>query len=125
MLGDKPNRFLRGHPVQAIEAREIYRPGIAAQGAFEPQIEINIEVTHRQLAQRAINRLAITAAGEVRFRNRAPVPADFENRDHMIGVAFRFQVEDQRPKSQDPKRGGRENTAFKAGRGAFMKDLSR
>jgi hypothetical protein len=62
---DEPNRFVCRHPTQTIEAREIYRSRIGSQGAFKSQIEINIEVTHGQLAQSAIDRLAIPTAREV------------------------------------------------------------
>ena len=50
---------------EMVEAREVHRARIPAQRAFETQIEINIEVTQRQLAQRAINRLAIATADKI------------------------------------------------------------
>lgn len=93
MFGNKPDRLVRCHPVPAIEAREIHRPRESAQRAFESQIEIDVEVTHRQFAQRAINRLAITAAAEVRFRDCAPMSTHFKDREDMVGVLFRFQIE--------------------------------
>src|SRR5262249_3065593 len=65
IFGDEPDRLITRHPIQSIEAREVYRTRVAAECALESQIEINIEVAHRQLAQRAINRFAITAAGKV------------------------------------------------------------
>ncbi len=95
MFGDEPDWFFRRHPVEMIESGQIYRTRIAAQRPFAAQVEINIEIAHGQLAQAAINRLAITAAGEVRFRHCAPMAAHFENRDNMIGVLFGFQIEDQ------------------------------
>src|SRR5437762_10745930 len=95
-----------------IEAREVHRTRVPPQGAFAAEVEVNVEITHGQLAQAAIHRFAITAAGEIRFRDRAPMPAHFENRDHMIGVLFRFQIEDQRWKSQNAKGSRSENSAF-------------
>src|SRR5258708_32968146 len=121
MFGDKPHRLLSRHPVQSIETREVYWPRIAAQRPFKSQIEINIKVAHRQFAQRAINGLTITTADEIRFRNRAPMSADFENRDHVIGVLLGFQIEDERRKSENAKRGGGENCSFQTRRGPFMK----
>jgi hypothetical protein len=38
--------------------------------------------------------------------------AHFEDGDYVIGILFRFQIEDQRWKSDDPKRGRCENSAF-------------
>src|SRR4051812_40328325 len=95
MFGDEPDRFLRGHPVQMIESGQIYWPRIPPQCAFAAQVEIDVEITHGQLAQAAIHRLAITAAGEIGFRHRTPMTAHFENRDDMIGVLFRFQIENE------------------------------
>ena len=47
MFGDKPNRLVRRHPVEAVEPGEIHRPRVTAERALEPQIEVNIEITHR------------------------------------------------------------------------------
>ena len=66
------------------------------KGAFTAQVEVDIEITHGQLSQAAINRLAITAPGEIGFRHCAPMTAHLENRNDMIGILFRFQIEDQR-----------------------------
>ena len=97
-----------------VEAGEIHRPRITPERPFAAQIEVSVEITQRQFAQRPINRLAITAAGEVRFRDRAPVPAHFENREHVVGVLVRFQIEDERRKSESAERGRGEDRAFEA-----------
>jgi len=124
MLGNEPDGFVRRHPIRTIKARQVYRARVAAECPFKTQIEIDIEVTHGQLAQRAINRLAITAAGKVRFCHRAPMSAHLENRNHMVGVLFRFQVENQWRKTEDAERGGAKDSAFQAGSGAGMKHRS-
>ena len=98
--------------LRSIKSRQVHRARVPPQSAFAAQVEVDVEITHRQLAQAAIHRLAITAAGEIRFRHRAPVPAHFENRDDMIGVLFRFQIEDQRRKTDYAERGRGENSAF-------------
>src|SRR5215510_5903377 len=116
MFGDEPDRFVGGQLVKTIESRQVHRTRIPAQGTFAPQVEINVEITHGQLAQAAIHRLAITAAGEVRFRYRAPVAAHFENRDDVIGVLFRFQIEDQRWKSKDAERSCSKNSSLETRR---------
>jgi hypothetical protein len=41
------------------------------------------------------------------------VASHFENRDNMIGVLFRFQIEDQWRKTNYTERSGRENSALK------------
>src|SRR5437879_2187739 len=95
-----------------IESRQVHRARVASQGAFAAQIKVDVKITHGQLAQGAIHRLAITATGEIGFRHRAPMPAHFEYRDDVIGVLFRFQIEYQRRESNDTERGRSENSAF-------------
>ena len=94
VFGDEPDWFFCGHPVEIIKSCEVHRARVHQQSAFAAQVEVNVEVTHGQLAQSAIHRFAITAPGEIGFRHRAPVAAHFENRDNVIGVLFRFQIED-------------------------------
>lgn len=106
MFGHKPDRLLRGHPLLAIKSREVHRARVTPQGAFESEIEVGVKITERQLAQGPMDRLAITASGEIRFGNRAPQTAHFENRDDMIGVVVRFEIEDEGRKS-DRAQGGR------------------
>ena len=113
MLGDEPDWFFRSHPVKMIESGEIYRTRIAAQRPFAAEVKIDVEVTHRQLAQAAVNRLAVTAAGEIGFRHCPPVPADLENRDNVVGVLFRFQIEDQWRKSENAQSGSAKDSTLK------------
>src|SRR6266513_6313650 len=112
MLGDEPDRFFRCHPVERIEPGEIHRTRISPQGALAAQVEINIEIAHGQFAQVAVNRLAITAAGEIRFRDRAPMSANFENSDDMICILFGLQIENQWRKSDDAERSCGKNSAL-------------
>jgi len=65
MIRHDPDVILRCHPFVAIETGKIYRPRIAAQGPFTSQVKVSIEVTQRQLAESAVDRLTITATGEV------------------------------------------------------------
>ena len=123
MFGDKPDRFCCGHPVETIESRQVYRTRVSPQGAFAAQIEIDVKITHGQLTQGAIYRLAIPAAGKIRFRYRAPVPARFENRNDMVCVPFCFQIEDQWWESENAERSRRENSAFETGSGVIAQDF--
>ena len=112
MLGDEPDRFFCRHPLEIIKSRKAYRARVPPQGAFAAQVEVDVEIAHRELAQAAIDGLAVTAPGEIGFCHRAPVPAHFENRDDMIGVLFRFQIEDQRRKTDYAERSSGENSTF-------------
>jgi len=95
-----------------IESRQVHRARIAPKRAFAAQVEVNIEIAHGQFAQAAIHRLAITASGEIRFRDGAPMLAHFKNRKDMIRVLFRFQIEDQWRKSDDAERSSAKNSAL-------------
>src|SRR4029078_9906079 len=65
ILGDEPHWFFRGHPMQAVKARQIYGPGECTQRALSPKVEISLEVDHGSLLQTAIDGLAIPASGVV------------------------------------------------------------
>src|SRR5207249_342388 len=113
VFGDKPQWLISSHPVAMVEASEIYRTRECPQRALAPQIEIPVEVAHRQLAQRTIYWLAISAAGVIGFCNRAPVAVSAINRDHMIRVLIRFEIEDQRRISVRPQGSRCQQGAFK------------
>src|SRR5437764_7726729 len=125
MFGDKPDRFVGSHPMKMVEAGKVHWTRVAPQSALESQIEINIEVAHRQLAQRPIDRLAIATTGEVGFRDRAPMSAYFENCDDMVGVLFRFQIEDERRKAKNAKCGRRKNATLETRRRSIMQNMFR
>src|SRR5260370_23151032 len=95
MFGDEPDRVFRRHPVLTIKSSEIHRARRSPQGALAAQIEVDVEITHGQFPQTAINRLAITASSEIRFRHRAPVFANLKNGDDMVRVLLGFQIENQ------------------------------
>src|SRR5437879_3968858 len=123
MLGNKPDWLFCGHPVEPIKAREVHRAGIAPERAFSAQIEIDIEVAHGELAKRAINRLPISAAAEIRFRYRAPMSPHFENGHHVIGVLFGFQIENEWRESEHAQRSCGENSAFETGSSAIAQNF--
>ena len=50
VLGDEPDRLVGCHPVQPIESRQINRTRIGPQSTLESQIEVDIEVAHREFA---------------------------------------------------------------------------
>jgi hypothetical protein len=50
MIWDEPNILFGGHPSFAIETAQIHRPRVTAQGAFAPQVKVDVKVTQSQLA---------------------------------------------------------------------------
>src|ERR1700722_10089003 len=93
VVDDEPDGLVGGHPVLRVEALQIYRNGKAPQRALAPQVEVGVEVTHGQLAQRAVDRLAPAASAVVRFRDRAPASVLLKDGDDGGGGVFRLGVE--------------------------------
>src|SRR5207249_9457501 len=77
----------------AIEAREVHRSRIGAQGAVAAQVHVALEIGERQLAQRAIDGRAIAQSGEVGLGDRAPVAALAIDGQHVVGVLHGLEVE--------------------------------
>ena len=74
----------------SIESREVHGARVAAQRLLLPQIVIMLEVRHHQLAQRPVDRLAISQPGVVGLRNRTPVSVQAEDGDYVIVVVPAF-----------------------------------
>src|SRR6476659_2868984 len=72
-----------------------------------------------------MNRLAVTAPDKVRLCNRAPVSAHFENGEDVIGILVRFQVENERRKTEHAQGRGGEDGALEAVRRFLLPDFSR
>ena len=93
VIHDEPDGLVCGHPVLTIEALQIDRNREAPQRAFAPQVELPVEVTHRQLPQRAIDGLAPAASSVVRFRDGPPASVLAKNGDHVVGVVVGFKIQ--------------------------------
>src|SRR5881397_3891837 len=100
VLGDEPHLFFSGHPIEIVESREIHRPRERAERSLAPEVEVRVEVAHDELAQRAMDRLAVREAVVVGLGDGAPMAAILEDRDDVIGVMLGFEVEEERGKTQ-------------------------
>src|ERR1700751_3689494 len=125
MLGDEPDRFFCGHPITIIKSCQVYRTRVAPQSAFATQVEVDVEITHGELAQSAIDRFAISAAGEIRFCHRTPMSAHFENCDDVICILLRFQIEDQWWKPENTQRTCSENPSLETRRHSIVQNFFR
>src|ERR1700747_3280006 len=83
IVHDEPDGFFRGHPLLAIETGKVYRTRKSAQGPLAAQVEVEIEIAHGQFAQRAVHRLAVAAAGVVRFGDLSPIAVPPGDRLYM------------------------------------------
>src|ERR1019366_6308712 len=96
VFGYRPDVFLRRHPLDGIEAAQVHRARVAPQSLFLLEIVVMLEIGHRQFPQRAVNRLAVAQSRIVGLGDRPPMPTQPEDGQHVIVVADRFQVEQQR-----------------------------
>src|SRR5206468_12206698 len=81
VLRDEPHLSVSGHPLEIVESREIHGSRERAERSLAPEIEVRVEVTHGQLAQRAMDRLAVREAVVIRLGDRAPMATILEDRD--------------------------------------------
>src|SRR5881396_2108791 len=124
VLGDEPHIFLRDHPLAIVESRQIHWPRERAERAIAAQVEVLLEVAQRKLAQRAVDRLAVPAARVIRLRDRTPMTADLEQRDDMVGVVLRLEIEEQRRETEHAERRRAEDRALEAVRRSLTEDAS-
>src|ERR1039458_5481873 len=125
VFGHFPDVSVRRHPVNRIEAPQVDGPGVISERLFLAQIEVVLEVRHRQLAQRAVYRLAEAESREVGFRQGAPMPEAAEDGEHVIVVPHGFEVEQQRRLAHHGQSGGGEQGALHAVGGAVPEDAAR
>src|SRR5260370_32741204 len=62
---DRPQIGLTRHPVKAVEASQVDRSAITAQRALAAEIEVLLEIRHREFSQRAIDRFAVSEPREL------------------------------------------------------------
>jgi hypothetical protein len=101
-----------GHPVQTIEAPQVYGPRKRPQRALAAQVVVLVEVAHGQFAQAAVNGLAKAQPGKVGLGNGSPVSVVTVNGKHVVNVACRLEIPQQWCEPIDAQRGRRKDRAF-------------
>src|SRR5262245_26511028 len=86
-----------GDPALRRDHAEIEEPRVPAQRLLPATVRVLVEVAHRELAQAAVDRVAVAERQVVRLRDRAPAPVAAEDCDDVVVVAHRLQIEEQRP----------------------------
>src|SRR5919201_3817843 len=84
VLGNEPHILLRCHPLESIEPGEVHRARERPQCPIPTKVEVHVEIADRELAQRAMDGLTVSASGVIRLRDGAPVACDLEQRDDVI-----------------------------------------
>src|SRR5262249_37420414 len=87
-----------------------------------PGIEVVLEVTHGELAQAAIHRLARAQTGVIGFSDRAPESADAVDGHDMVGIANSLEIDDEGRVADQAQRGGAKQRAFQAVAGTMPQD---
>lgn len=116
-----PDVFCGSHPAAAVEFREIYRIGIAAERLLATAVQkIFVEIGHHQLADGFINWLAVPQDRVVGFGDCAPVIVDFKNRNGVVIIRLGcLKVNDERVMAVKAQGCGRKQRALQAVR-CFM-----
>src|SRR5579872_49892 len=125
IIWDFPYILLGSHPIEVVEALEVYRAGIAAERFFALRIIVVLKVGHRELAKVFINRLTVSEARVVRLGDGSPAALLAEDGENVIVVANGFEVDQERRKSEQTQRGGTEKSAFHAVPEAIAEDAAR
>src|SRR5438309_11776283 len=72
VLGDGPEIALARHPVQPVEARQVDGSAVTAEGQLTLEIEVVLEIRHRQFALCPVDRLTGAQDGELARPVSAP-----------------------------------------------------
>src|SRR5205085_413168 len=96
VLRNRPEWFLRCDPFDAVETCEVHWPRVRAQCLFAFQIVVVLEERQRELAQSPIYRRAESQARVIGFSDCSPEAIRPIHRNHVIVIAHRFEIENQR-----------------------------
>src|SRR5256886_17232698 len=107
VLGDRPEIMLRRHPVQPVETGQVDRTAVAAERALPGEVVIMLEVRHGEPAEGTVDGRTGSQPGELTRADGAPQAPPPEDGDHVVVVADRRQVHDQRRVALHPPRRGR------------------
>ena len=82
VLGDPPEIVRRRHPAgtEPVEAGEVDRQRVGSEGPLPPEVHVAVEVAHHELAETAVDRLAVPEPREVRLGDGAPAAVEPERR---------------------------------------------
>ncbi len=119
VFGNKPKRLVCDHPLKMIEALQVDGTREGAQRPLSAQIEINLKVAEGQFAERAVNRLSVAASGVIGLGHRSPMPVPAVDRNHVVGIVLRLEIENQRWIAIGAKGGGGKHGALKTVRGVL------
>ena len=113
-FGDAPDVFLGCHPVLAVQAGEVDRYGVVAQGAFAAQVVVVLHVAEGEFAERAVDGRAKAEAGVVGLGNASPEAAFAVEGDDVVIVAHSFEIHQQRRVAVHAQGGGGQQGSFEA-----------
>jgi hypothetical protein len=113
-LAYAPGVLLAAHPDRRVDAAQVVGHRVLAQGLVAELVGVLVEVRDRQLAQRAVHRVAPAQADAVGLGDRAPAAAPAEEGHHVVEVAHRAHVHQQRRLAVHPQRAGGEHRALDA-----------
>jgi hypothetical protein len=113
-IGDGPDVFFSGHPVEVVDAGEMDGAGVGAEGALAAEVVVVLDVAEGQLAEGAVDGGAEAEAGEVGLGDGSPEAAFAIEGEDVVVIADGFQIHEQRGMALDAEGGGGQQGSFKA-----------
>src|SRR5512136_1515174 len=123
--GDLPEVLVAKGPLEGVEPGEIERDRVIAQRLLALQVEVVLEVARGELADVTKDGLAVAQPREIGLGDGTPAPPLPEDRQHVVVVADRLQVDQQRTVADAAQRRGREERAVVAVGPALGQDAAR
>lgn len=115
VFGDVPDVLFAGHPVAAVEAREVDGAGgKGAEGFFAFEVVVVVKVAEGEFAEGAVDGFAEAEAGVVGLGDGAPVAVDLKDGEDVVVVADGFEIKEERREAGSAEGGGGEKSAFHA-----------
>src|SRR5512144_753064 len=96
VVRDLPQIFFRGHPTDAVEPREVERSRVPAQRLLAAQVEVPLNVREHEVPHGPKDGLPEPEAGVVGSSDRPPQAVAAINRDHVVVVEDRLEIDDER-----------------------------
>ena len=125
VVGDRPKRLGRRHPINRIETLQIHRPRIWREASFRlsscSNAQSRKEPVHAAYDKRESESVGLNSS----ISQCAPIAIRAVNRDDMVVIANRREIQNERRQAVRTQSGGSEQSAFETVCSVVLDDESR
>ncbi len=111
-------------PELRVDVAQVEHARVLAQGFLAASVGVLVKVAHREFARRPVHRVAVAQRHVVGLRDRAPATAAAKERDHMVVVVYRLEIEEERRLTVNPERARGDQRGFDAMRASLPQDFA-